>query len=233
MNMTSVTAIICAFNEENTIKEVIHSLSSYSIIDEVIVINDGSSDGTREIVEEMSSREKVTAIHLENNMGKGFAMAVGVEKASGDIIVFMDADLSNILEEHVRQLITPIQTFMADMVLGQPSETLIDHNYNPFKSFTGQRALNKEDVINITDKMRVSRFGVETLLNLYYQSKGKVIEYVLLKDLRHPTKFSKQTPFQATKEFIFEGQEIAKTSIINYDLLVKSIMKNTKKYIKL
>jgi len=230
--MNKVTAIICAYNEENTIKEVILSLSSYAIVNEVIIVNDGSTDSTGKIINELNTKNNLTVIHLKTNKGKGFAMAVGTEKASGDIIVFMDADLSNIQEEHVRQLIAPVQNSSADMVLGQPSETLIEHTYNPFKSFTGQRALLKKDIITIVNKMKVSRFGIETLLNLHYQSQGKVIKNVLLKELKHPSKFSKTMPFQATKEFLFEGKEIAKTSIKNYDLIIKSIKENTKKYIK-
>ncbi len=112
------------------------------------------------------------------------------------------------------------------MVLGQPTETMIDSSINPFKSFTGQRALKKSDIYPIISKLKNSRFGVETLINLYYQSECKTIKHVILKGLKHPTKFDKTSTSQAIKEFIFEGQEIALTTIKNYDLVIKSI-KNT------
>jgi len=100
---------------------------------------------------------------------------------------------------------------------------LIDTSINPFKSFTGQRALKKSDIQPIIEKMKKSRFGVETLINLYYQSENKNIKYVMLNGLKHPTKFDKISTPQAIKEFIFEGQEIALAAVKNYDLVIKSI----------
>ncbi len=229
--MKKTTAIICAYNEQNTVMDVILYASIYSIIDEIIVVNDGSTDGTKDIIDELKKEIDLKAIHLEKNKGKGNAMAIGVENASNEIIVFVDADLSNIQEKHFNQLIEPVTSGEADMVLGQPSETLIDYGINPFKSFTGQRAILKTDIEPIIDKMKTSRFGVETLINLFYQSQGKTVKHVMLKDLIHPTKFGKTSPIKATKEFIFEGHEIAMTAIKNYDLIIKSLKEITKKYI--
>ncbi len=229
--MKKATAIICAYNEEETVMDVILYASISTIIDEIIVVNDGSTDETKGIIDELRKEIDFKAIHLKKNKGKGNAMAIGVENASNEIIVFIDADLSNIQEEHFIQLVTPVATQVADMVLGQPSETLIDYGINPFKSFTGQRAVLKTDILPLIDKMKTSRFGVETLINLFYQSQGKVVKYVMLKDLIHPTKYGKTSPLQATKEFIFEGHEIAMTAIKNYDLLLKSLKEITKKHI--
>ena len=124
---------------------------------------------------------------------------------------------------HFFQLINPLIRNEADMVLGQATETLINYGINPFKSLTGERALLKKDIMPIVDKMKHSRFGVETLINLYYQSEGKTIKYVMLKGLKHPTKFEKTNSTKAVKEFVFEGQEIALTAIRNYDLIIKSV----------
>jgi len=217
----NITAIICVYNEENTIEDVVMLVSNYSI-DEVIVVNDGSTDKTDSILKEIKKYYNFKYIILPKNKGKGFAMAKGVEKAKGDVIMFIDADLSNIQNKHFTELLTPILNNKADMVLGQPTETLIDTSINPFKSFTGQRALKKTDIQPIIEKMKKSRFGVETLINLYYQSENKNTKYVMLEGLKHPTKFDKTSSSQAIKEFIFEGKEIAFTAIKNYDLVIKS-----------
>ncbi|RLC24138.1 MAG: hypothetical protein DRH21_05970 [Deltaproteobacteria bacterium] len=111
------------------------------------------------------------------------------------------------------------------MILGQPSRTLIYHSINPFKSFTGQRALLKKDIIQLVDEIKESRFGVETLINLHYQSESKTIKYVMLKGLKHPTKFDKVSKLQAIKEFIKEGNQIAVTAFKNSHLLTSSIKK--------
>jgi len=171
--MKKVSAIICAYNEEKTVKDVILAVSESLLVQEIIVVNDGSSDNTKQIIEELQKEIEIKTIHLAENKGKGYAMATGIENSTGEIIVFIDADLSNLKEKHFEQLITPIFSKEADMVLGQATETLINYKINPFKSFTGERALLKKDVLPLLGKMRTSRFGVETLINLYYQAQEK------------------------------------------------------------
>lgn len=224
--MKKVTAIICAYNEAKTIKEVILSFSKAVIISEIVVVNDGSTDSTKEIIETLKEEIEITAIHLDENRGKGYAMATGVEYSTNDIIVFIDADLSNLKEEHFEQLIKPIFYKECDMVLGQATETLINYKINPFKSFTGQRAMLKKDIQPILKEMKTSRFGVETLINLYFQAHEKSVKYVMLEGLMHPTKFDKTgSQSKAVKEFVFEGHQIALTALNNFNLL-KTIVKN-------
>jgi len=221
--MNKASAIICAYNEEKTIESVIRSANENYLINEVIVVNDGSTDNTGKIIESLKNKIPITDIHLIKNKGKGYAMAIGIEKALNDIIVFIDADLSNLNQNHYYQLVVPIIGNKADMVLGQATETIINYKLNPFKSITGERALKKADIIPIINKMKKSRFGVETLINLYYQSTGKTVEYVMLKGLVHPTKFQKTSLINASKQFVSEGHEIAITALNNYDLIIKSI----------
>ena len=111
------------------------------------------------------------------------------------------------------------------MVLGQPTETLINYRINPFKSFTGQRCLLKKDIMPVIEKMKETRFGVETLINLYYQSVGKKVKYIMLPGLRHPTKFDKTSSSKAMEEFIKEGHQIAVTALANYNLVAKTLFK--------
>ena len=221
--MKKASAIICAYNESKTIENVILSARENYVINEIIVVNDGSTDATGKIIKSLKTRVNLTDIHFEKNKGKGYAMAIGIEKALNDIIVFIDADLSNLNQNHYYQLVDPIVGDVADMVLGQATETLINYGVNPFKSLTGERALLKKDILPIVDKMKQSRFGVETLINLYFQSQGKRIKYVMLKGLVHPTKFQKTSVIKASKQFVSEGQEIAITAFNNYDLIIKSI----------
>ncbi|MCK4678167.1 MAG: glycosyltransferase family 2 protein [Bacteroidales bacterium] len=220
--MKKISAIICAYNEASTIKDVVATVSDY-FFDEVIVVNDGSTDKTDSILKGINGLYNFKYIFLSENKGKGFAMATGIENTSSEIIVFIDADLTNLQEEHFVQLITPVLSKEADMVLGQATATLINYGVNPFKSLTGERALLKKDILPIVDKMKHSRFGVETLINLYYQSTGKTVKYVMLKGLVHPTKFQKTSVIKASKQFVSEGREIAITAFNNYDLMIKSI----------
>lgn len=217
------TIVICSFNEEKTIAEVVSSCCKFNPDSEIIVVDDGSKDNTEEVLIELAKSYSFRYEKLKQNKGKSWAMVHGVEKATNEIILFFDADISNIKKEHFDNLLNPILGEEADMVLGTPSETLIDFRVNPFKALTGERALLKKDIIPVLEDIRDIRFGVETFINLYFQANGKRIKYVLLNGLKHPTKYEKTSSLNATKEFIKEGKEITLTLMKNYDLIMQRV----------
>jgi len=213
------TAIICAYNEQKTIANILKDVCGTHFFNEVIVINDGSKDNTGELIKEFKKTSDIIIdVHLLKNEGKGFAMAKGAKLTSCEYLVFIDADLSNFTTEHAHRLLNPVLNGNADMVLGQPSETLI----NPFKSLSGQRALKKRDILPILKKMETVGYGVETLINMHFKAKNKVVEYVYLKNLVHPTKFQKTKPHKAIIEFIMEGSQIVATIFSNLNMVTKS-----------
>ncbi len=220
-----VSIVICSFNEEKTIENVVRKCREYNPESEIIVVDDGSADRTEEILKNLNNEISFKNIWLPENKGKSNAMVVGVENAQNEVILFVDADISDIKEKHFTQLLSPIldEDVEADMVLGIPSETLIDYRINPFKSLTGERAVLKKDIEPILENVRDIRFGVETYINLYFQAHGKKVKYTLLDGLTHPIKYDKTSTTKATKEFISEGQEIAITLLKNYDLITKRI----------
>jgi glycosyltransferase involved in cell wall biosynthesis len=231
--MKKVSAIICAYNEEKTLKDVILSVSESLIVSEIIVVNDGSSDNTKKIIEELQKEIEITAIHLEENKGKGYAMAVAVENAVFDIMVFVDADQRTIPSGYITQLVSPLLNNKCDMVLGYSTVNILSQDVNPLKILTGERALYKADITLILDKMKESRFGVETLLYFYYLSIGTPIKFIRLKGMTHKDKYKKMTSFNATTSYINEGWEITYTALKNYDLLLKAIERHVRKGIKL
>jgi glycosyltransferase involved in cell wall biosynthesis len=220
-----VSIVICTFNEEKTIENVVRKCREYNPESEVIVVDDGSKDKTEEILKNLNKEIPFKNICLPVNKGKSNAMVVGVENAQNEVILFFDADVSNIKEEHFKQLLNPVldEDPEVDMILGTPSETLINYRIDPFKSLTGERALLKKDIEPILENIRDIRFGVETYINLYFQAHGKKVKYTLLDGLTHPTKYDKTTTTKATKELISEGQEIAITLLKNHDLITKRI----------
>lgn len=220
--MKNTTVIICAYNEQETIINIINKVRNINLFNEIIVINDGSTDLTGLLIKKLNIHSNIKDIHLKTNRGKGYAMARGVIEAKTEYIMFIDADISNFNTSHAIQLLEPLFKGEADMVLGQPADTLINYNINPFKNLTGQRALRKNDIMPILKRMKASGFGVETLLNLYYNANNKIIKHICLNKVSHPTKFNKTKPLIALKEFIIAFHQIIITKFLNFDLSGKS-----------
>ena len=227
--MKSVSIIICTYNEEQTIAEVIKACCDYNPMTDVLVVDDGSTDQTVAVLKELKKSYRFRLELLPENKGKSWAMVDGVEHCDSEVILFFDADLSNITRQHFTSLLEPMRQGRADMVLGQPRETMIDYRINPFKSLTGERAMFRKDLLPILEDIREIRFGVETYINLYFQAEGKRIQYVLLEGLSHPNTFEKVSAVKATKKYINEGKEIARTYMNNYELIIKRIENQIKK----
>lgn len=106
-----VTVIIPARNEEKNIKNVIEIAKKSTYVQEIIVVNNNSEDNTTNISKESGA----TVIDCEK-IGKGYAMAEGLKKASNEIVVFLDADVLNYKEDIVEILVTPIIKEEAEFV---------------------------------------------------------------------------------------------------------------------
>lgn len=224
--MKNLTIIICAFNEEKTVSRVVQACCHFNPGSEVIVIDDGSTDRTPEILKDLKNSVPFRYIRLSENKGKSYAMCHGIEIASGDIIMFFDADSYGIRREHFSNMLKPVLDGRAEMVLGHTSANFMNYKLTPFKSYTGERVLLKRDILPILDDLRDLRFGIETYINYYYQTHGKSIRYVHLEGLHTLTKFAKRSLKEATKDYFREGNEIATTILRNY-LPIARITKET------
>jgi glycosyltransferase involved in cell wall biosynthesis len=215
----SVTSIVCAFNEEETLPGVVRTLIDATEVNELVVINDGSTDGTSTTLKEFANNPKVRIIEFPHNRGKGFAMAEGIDNAQGEILLFVDADLLNFELHYISQLLNPLMNGEADMVIGHPTENDFDKKVNPFISIAGERAVFKKDILPVKDKIKHSGYGVETIINLYYASQNKHTEYVWLWGLLHPIKLDKHSFNTAVKNYWREGYQISRSIVVNYALI--------------
>ncbi|MBU1095893.1 MAG: hypothetical protein A2499_03800 [Stygiobacter sp. RIFOXYC12_FULL_38_8] len=217
------TAIMCAYNEMKTIGDILETLLKCTELKEIIVINDGSIDSTSKILEKFIGLNKLRIIELPENRGKGFAMAEGIANAQNNLLVFVDADLTNFKVEYILQLIQPLLEGKANMVIGQPTENVMDYRLNPFISLAGERSLFRDEIFPLIEQMKETRFGVETLINLHYKANNMKTLYVSLWGLVHPIKIQKYPFAKSMREYLLAAEQIVKTLMMNYMLVVLTI----------
>lgn len=222
-NNQNATAIMCAYNEKKTIGDILETLLKCTELKEIIVINDGSTDSTSKVLEKFMGLNKLRIIELPKNKGKGFAMAEGIANAQNNLLVFVDADLTNFKVEYIQQLIQPLLEGKVNMVIGQPTENVMDYRLNPFISLAGERSLFRDEIIPLIEQMRETRFGVETLINLHYKANNMKTLYVSLWGLNHPIKVQKYSFTKSLHEYFLAAKQITKTIAVNYMLVVLTI----------
>jgi len=112
-----LSVVIPAFNEAKTIREIVARVLAVPVEKEILIIDDGSTDGTREILRELDARDGVRVFLQPVNQGKGAAVSVGFRHATGDVVVVQDADLEYDPMEYLK-LLAPIEQGHADVVYG-------------------------------------------------------------------------------------------------------------------
>ncbi len=114
----SISVVIPVYNEEKTVAETVNRVLATGIPSEVIVVDDGSQDGTRTILKDLQRHyPQVKIFFHEKNMGKGAALRTAFRHTTGDIIIIQDADLEYD-PRHYPTLLQPIYEGMADVVYG-------------------------------------------------------------------------------------------------------------------
>ena len=170
------------FNEKNTILDILEKVESANakgLEKEIIIVDDCSTDGTRDILKKFESKHKI--IYHSKNKGKGEALKNGFEYASGDVIIIQDADLEYDPKDY-NLLLEPICEGKADVVYGcrfrgDKQRVLLFWHYmgNKFLTFlsniftnlnltdmeTGYKVFRREVVDSFKTKLKSKRFGIE------------------------------------------------------------------------
>jgi glycosyltransferase involved in cell wall biosynthesis len=177
--MNKLSIIIPVFNEEKTINEILKRVYEEKLsgwIKEMIVVDDGSKDGTRHILEKWEG--KMTVIYKEKNEGKGSAVSIGFSKATGNIILIQDSDLeysptdyptlltpftnSNVNVVYGSRFLGPHLSTMFIYAQGNKFVTLVTnllYNTNITDMETGYKVMRREVVKNIS--LHARRFDME------------------------------------------------------------------------
>ena len=147
MNPPKLSVVIPVYNEKKSLLEIIRRVQSVPIEKEIILVDDFSTDGTRELLHELE-RQQFKVLYHERNQGKGAALRTGFLHATGDFVIVQDADLEYDPNDYPK-LLKPILDGAADVVYGS--------------RFSGHRT-------NMTSLHTVGNLFLTAITNLFYRT---------------------------------------------------------------
>jgi len=196
-----VSCIVPAYNEEETIGSVLRILNASSLIDEVIIVDDGSKDKTSLKVRKNFPRVRLI-VHSKNK-GKADALLTGAKAAKNPVLFFCDADLKGLKQKHINELISPVVNGKTRMIVGAQEYMNVLREKKWYrkslgspemselvKKLGGEKVLFKEDFLKIAG-IRGSNYGVEQRIVDYFERNNLPFKYCLLGGVGHVHKFQK------------------------------------------
>lgn len=213
--MSKVSCIIPAYNESSRIINVLSIVSGHPLIDELIVVNDGSTDDTSSVVSKFPG---VKLVEQEKNSGKSMAVYRGLKESSGDIVFLLDADLVGLTRDNVSSLLLPVISDKADISFSVRRVSFLADLFYRFVGMdilTGERAFKKGLVEEKLEELRkLSRFGIETFFNrIIVESKSR-IKVVFWNNVRSPLKSKKRGFFSGILADLRMVGDILKTASV-------------------
>ena len=183
-----ITAIIPFYNESGRVGKVVATLCQVELVDEIILVDDGSNDGSMaEAIDAARDDTRLRPCQHLLNQGKGQAIFTGWHATKAATLLLLDADLINLKPQHIENLITPVLDGQADMTMG-----LFKHGYwradaahwlTPW--LTGQRCILSEILCNVS-RDAAKGYGFETALTIAARKHGYRSAIVPLIGVTHP-----------------------------------------------
>ncbi|NLB97804.1 MAG: glycosyltransferase [Armatimonadetes bacterium] len=182
-------AIIPAYNEAPRITRILEVVTTLPQLAEIVVVDDGSADDTAAVARAVDG---VRVIRLETNQGKGGAMAAGVAATDASVLLFLDADLVGLKQQHVLDLLDPVVAGEMDMSVGifRSGRVFTDLAQVLVPYISGQRALVRE-VFTTLPGPEQRRSGIEAHLTRHARASRYRVRHVAIEGVTHAMKEEK------------------------------------------
>ena len=208
-----LSIVIPVFNERATLPALLESVARVSLDKEILIVDDGSTDGTREYLKDMAQNpgEGVRVFFHDRNRGKGAALRTGFREVAGDIVIIQDADLEYDPQDYPA-LLKPILDGRADVVygsrfLGGPHRVLFFWHYLGNKILT--LISNMLTNLNLSDMETCYKvFRSEVIKNLTFTSDGFAIEAEMTVKIARAGYRVYETPISYSGRDYSEGKKI-------------------------
>ncbi|PIZ63982.1 hypothetical protein COY16_00475 [Candidatus Roizmanbacteria bacterium CG_4_10_14_0_2_um_filter_39_13] len=173
-----ISCIIPFHNEKDRIHRVLKVITQIVSLDEIICVDDGSTDGGRKIIQE--NFPKCICISSEGQCGKSHAVQLGLHTSHGDTLFLLDADLKNLKADELSHAIKYFENNPTlDMLLLPDLHPNIETRLSRHDIiFSGKRVLKRRDLLCIFSKYSPKRYQLEIAINQYMMDENKNVEYL-------------------------------------------------------
>ncbi|MFA5961127.1 MAG: glycosyltransferase family 2 protein [Parcubacteria group bacterium] len=207
--MKYISCIIPAYNEEGRIGNVLEAVHRHPLINEVIVVDDGSKDQTCEIVGKF---DNVKLIRHEKNKGKSQAVLSGIAKAKCETIFLLDADLLDLKPLNVTAIISPILSGEADITISLRKNAPWPFRKIGLDYISGERVFDKKLIAGHIKKIeQLPSYGFEVYLNKLIIKNRLKIKIVFWENVISPWKHQKGKFLAGLKGEVMMSLNILKT----------------------
>jgi glycosyltransferase involved in cell wall biosynthesis len=205
----STTCIIPCYNEASRVGFVLQVFSQINELDQIICVDDGSTDRTADIIREFFPQ--ILLLQSEDNLGKAAAVLWGAKQTQSDFLLLADTDLQNIIIDEFREAILAIKNNPeTDMlILRRVKKDTMTRMLRGDITITGERMIRRIDLINALEYQSVEGFQIEVALNQYMMDRKKIVRWFPI-SAKGVISFRKMGFWQAVRKEILMFQSILK-----------------------
>ncbi|MEK7150922.1 MAG: glycosyltransferase family 2 protein [Patescibacteria group bacterium] len=183
-----VSCIIPLYNEAERVLGVLDAVVGHKLIDEVIVVDDGSTDNPKARLEH---RTGIRFISYTQNRGKSFAIETGLRESKNEVVMLIDSDLIGLQADALTQLIEPVVSGQADIAITLRKNSLLIYKLFGLDFVSGERVFHRSIIGDLAQLGRLPGFGLEVFLNRIIISQQLRLKIVYWANVISPRKSKK------------------------------------------